>query len=222
MLPTTVLGLVVLAVVLLGCGPARPPDAPSPPESAYPGVLLPSEDLVGPPGLGAAFVLRQRIRTVTEGREVAFGAVLQLHEGRLVVLGLGPGGRRGFVLSLDGDDLTFDSHLPEPLPFPPRFMLIDIQRTFFWGLGPQPDGWAEGERAGERLRERRVEGRVVERTFERLDGRPEGAIRITYEPGLGGAEVPATIVLENGWFGYRLEMATVEHRRLDGAGVGAD
>jgi hypothetical protein len=144
-----------------------------------------------------------------------FRAVLQKLEDTLVVVALGPHGGRAFVLTQRGDDVELESHLPRELPFPPRFMLMDIHRAWFAGLdGPLPDGEHRAERDGEEIVERWEGGMLRERTFRRLDGRPTGTIRIAYEPGLGGSGPPREVRLHNGWFGYTLTLTTLSHQRI--------
>src|SRR5690606_32469212 len=107
------------------------------------------------PGLGEAFVLEQRVRSESLAGEYEFRAVLQKQGNDLVVVGLGPHGGRGFVLTQRGEEVEFESHLPRELPFPPRFMLLDIHRAFFKGLdGPLPDGEHRETRDGEEIVER--------------------------------------------------------------------
>ena len=54
----------------------------------------------------------------------------------------------------------------------------------------------------------------MRRTFERLDGAREGMIRIDYMGGHRTGRPAKQVVLENGWFGYRLEITTTEWREL--------
>jgi uncharacterized protein DUF3261 len=197
---------------LAACG--TPAASGPPPE--YPGRLVPVAELRSPAGLGDEFALEQRIRTESPEGAHEFRAVLQKRGDTLVVVGLGPHGGRGFVLTQEGERVRFESHLPRELPFPPRFMLLDVHRAFFAGLaGPLDDGEHRERIDGEEVVERWQGGRLRERTFRRLDGRPEGTIRVTYEGGLGGDQPPSVVHLDNGWFGYRLTITTLSHRVLD-------
>lgn len=202
--------LVVLGLSMAACGTSAPP---APPE--YPGTLAPASTLHAP-GLGEAFVLEQRVRSESLAGEYEFRAVLQKQGNDLVVIGLGPHGGRGFVLTQRGEEVEFESHLPRELPFPPRFMLLDIHRAFFKGLdGPLPDGEHRETRDGEEIVERWEGGLLRERIFRRLDSEPEGEIRVTYDPGLGGNAPPREVRLNNGWFGYLLTITTLSHQRID-------
>ena len=204
----------LFALLLAGCGAAATPTQRPPP--AYPGALVAPSQLRSPPALGEAFALDERVRAETPRGNQEFRAVLQKRGDTLVLVGLGPHGGRGFVLTERGDEVDFESHLPEELPFPPRFILHDIQRAWFLGLeGPLPDGEHRAEIDGEEVVERWRGGRLRERTFRRLDGRPAGVIRVEYEGGLGGDEPPSVVRYDNGWFGYRLVLTTLSHQRID-------
>jgi hypothetical protein len=126
-------------------------------------------------------------------------------------------GQPGYVLRHDGgDEIEFENRSPRELPFPPRYIVLDVQRTFFpWIEGAPPK---DGERSehvdGEVVREQWTEGRLRSRTFEREDGTPAGVIAIAYEGWEDGADAPRRAVLENGWFGYRLTIETVDQQRL--------
>ncbi len=207
--------LACLSIALLAsCGaPVTRPDGP-PPE--YPGTLQSTASFVSPPGLGDAFALEQRVRSIYPEGEQSFRAVLQLAGGRLVLIGFGPHGGRGFVLQQDGVEVELESHLPEALAFPPEFMLHDIQRVWFRGLaGPLPDGEHRENIDGEEVVERWQDGRLMERTFRRLDGQPPGLLRATYEGGLGPDGPPEVVRWQNGWFGYELILTTLSHQRIE-------
>jgi hypothetical protein len=204
--------LAALLVVLASCGTQRP----SGPPPEYPGTLAAPSTLRSPPGLGDAFALEQRVRSESPAGAHEFRAVLQKRDDELVLVGLGPHGGRGFVLSQHGTEVEFESHLPEELPFPPRFMLLDIHRAWFVGLeGPLADGEHREERDGEEIVERWEGGTLRERTFRRLDGRPDGIIRVEYEGGLGGERPPSVVTFDNGWFGYRLVLTVLSHQPIE-------
>jgi hypothetical protein len=210
-LATVALGCAALALAACGA-PPRPPEGP-PPE--YPGALAAPSELRSPAGLGEAFALEQRVRSEYPTGAQEFRAVLQKRGDALILVGFGPHGGRGFVLQQNGAEVAFESHLPRELPFPPRFMLQDVHRAWFRGLeGPRPDGEHRGVIDGEEVVERWAGGRLRERTFRRLDGAPAGVIRVTYEGGLGGEGPPERVVLDNGWFGYRLVLTTLSHQTI--------
>ena len=50
------------------------------------------------------------------------------------------------------------------------------------------------------------------RTYERSDGAPAGRITIVYEGWDDGA--PRRVRIDNGWFGYRMDIRTTAAQRL--------
>lgn len=206
------LALGVLALLAVACAgtPRRPPLT----EDAYPGALVDSAAL--PDGV----FLRQRIEARFGGRSASFAAVLQVDGGVLSLLALTPYGTRAFLLEQVGQSVRFTRYVDRELPFPPRFILVDVHRALFAGLGqPPPSALVEHRhehtherafvREGERVTELWREGRLFERRFERLDGEPAGVIRARYPDGVAPGALPARIELDNGWFGYQLSIRTL-------------
>jgi hypothetical protein len=153
------------------------------------------------------------------GRSSTFDAVLQYHDGTLTLIGLTPFGTRAYVLQQRGTQVTFDVSVPqavEEMPFPPRYVLLDVHRTFFMGVpgAPLPDGEHRTEREGEIIVERWEGGRLRERSFRRRSGPPAGVIRVLYGAGEVVGEIPRTIEFHNGWYGYHLTIETVSYQRL--------
>ena len=187
---------VLLLVLALSAGCAsRKPQATAP---DYPG------ELVDPATIPDDFLARQRVRATWIDGEVEFDAVLQKQGDALTMVGLTPFGTRAFTLAQKGREVSFTKEIDRDLPFPPRNILLDVQRALF----------PAGERAGEEVLERIEGGRLMERSFRRRDGKPAGQIVITYEGGMVGIEPPRVLVLENGWFGYRLRVETESFQRL--------
>ncbi len=145
------------------------------PRNAVPvslGILRPPADF------SVDFLLQQRLTFTRGDVERTLQTALQRRGDELVLIGLTPLGTRAFVVQQQGLEVSAQSHLPgdEPLPFPPRAVLIDVQRALLPVLdGPPPsDGRRSGERAGEAVSERWANGRLVERRFRRLSNDPEG------------------------------------------------
>jgi hypothetical protein len=150
------------------------------------------------------------------GRTSSFSAVLQKQADTLTLIGLTPFGSKAFVIQQVGMAVKFTSYLQGELPFPPRYILFDIHRVYFGGLGgtPLPDGEHIAERDGERIREVWKGGRLFERAFTRLAKDPPGAMVIAYEGGMAPGASPARIEIDNGWVGYHLSIATLSEERL--------
>lgn len=182
-------------------------------ETDYPGLLRP------PATLGREVVWRQRVTAAWgEGSERGFDAALQKQGDTLTMIGLSPLGAAGFVVLLKGEEIEFRNETGEPMPFPPRFIVLDVQRTFFpWVFGPEgapQDGEHDGRIGEEQVREVWKAGRLVERRFTRGDGQPDGTIAIRYEWDNADWWAPTRAILDNGWFGYRLTVDTLEETRL--------
>lgn len=179
-------------------------------DADYPGELLP------PAALGGDLLWQQRVTASWgDGEQRGFDAAVQKQGDTLTVIGLSPLGQAGFVLVQRGKDVLFENHTDMHLPFPPRYVLLDVQRAFFAWLPPvDATGTTDGEREGivgqERIVEVQKNGLLVERRFTRLDGKPAGTIVVRYEWGSidAGRRAPSRAVLDNGWFGYRLTVDT--------------
>lgn len=205
-----------IAVLVLALSAAcRTPAESEPPTKTaprdYPGTLR------APDTMGPDVQWRQRVTAQWgESRKESFEAVLSKADAELLLVGLSPMGQPGFVVRYAGENVEFENKSPRELPFPPRYIVLDVQRTFFpWIAGAPPK---EGERTesvdGEVVKERWADGHLQSRTFEREDGQPAGVIAIEYEGWEAGADAPRRAVLDNGWFGYRLTIETVDQQRL--------
>jgi hypothetical protein len=202
------MSLRIVLTILLLAGCATGPHPPAMTDDAYPGVLVDSTVL--PSGL----FLRQRIDARFGERTMSFSAVLQVDAGVLSLLALTPYGTRAFLIEQAGQAVRFTRYVDRELPFPPRFILLDVHRALFSGVveaAPPPDGTRAYERHGERVTERWQAGKLLERSFERLDHKPAGTILVRYGPaGLVPNAPPARIELDNGWFDYQLVIETLE------------
>lgn len=196
------------ALLLAACCP--PPGA---------GFVLRAEDYPGalhpPSALGPDFMWRQRLTARFGDREESFEAVLQKVGDELVLLGLTPFGSKAFVLRQAGGETELTSFVDREMPFPARFVLIDVHRVYV-ALAPDapPEGEHRFERDGEEVVEVRRAGRLIERRFRRLDGQPPGVITVRYQRWSDDGLDPLEVELDNGWFGYRLSVSTVERTAL--------
>lgn len=183
-------------------------------EAGYPGELVSTDEIEG------EFMARQKLSGSFGDKQFRFEAVLQMRDGTLTVLGLTPFGTKAFLLEQRGTKVEFKALIDREIPFPPEYMLQDIHRTWFWharlpwGASPPSEDPAVAEVDGERVTEQWSANGLVRRSFERLDGAPEGSIRVDYMGGHREGRPAKQVVLDNGWFGYRLEIETVEWRRL--------
>ena len=201
-----------LFALLIACGGA---DTPRARPDDYPTRLRAPSEIAGD------FSFEHEVTIGFGEEEHSFRAVLQKGGNEIVLLVLGPHGGRGFMLRQEGTRVEFENYLPVELPFPPEFILYDVHRC--WFVEPNPPEGESGtttvERDGERITERWEAGRLHERRFERVDGRPEGTIVVRYHDGLDrsaphAAEPPASVELDNGWFGYRTQVRTLSWQAL--------
>ena len=194
------------ALVLLGlCGCA--PKVVDPSQLRYPGELVPVAQLAG----RGDFLARQTLVGRLGEREIHGQVVLQKRGSELTLIGLTPFGSKAFVIQQGPAGVRSQTIMAGALPFPPEFMLLDVHRALFMGLseGTGADGERRGEREGEAITETWADGRLLRRSFRRLDRRPKGTITIEYVGGMAGEQAPAKIVVDNGWFGYRVEISTI-------------
>jgi hypothetical protein len=198
-------------VLLAGCASSSAAQRPAAPP--YTGPLdFPSER-------AADFFDRQKIVASYEGHSFGFDAVLQKRGDELTLLGLTPFGSRAFVVTQKGADVSFQNYVGTALPFPPRYMLIDVHRVFFPSAPATEAAQFEGERTfsaeGEVVTETWHEGRLFHRRFSHSDSRLPGKIVVDYEGGMGDdSSHPGHVVLTNGWYGYRLDITTTSHKAL--------
>jgi hypothetical protein len=201
---------VFAAIAWFAVACAAAPPAPTLKARDYPMALTPPSQHPGD------FLRRQTLVARYQSHTSSFEAVLQKKGDVLTLIGLTPFGTKAFVLTQTGVEVKFTSFIPRELPFPPQYILNDIDRTYFQGIleGVLPDGTHTADRNGEQIRERWEKGRLQERRFTRLAHDPPGEIVITYAGGMDGGRSPALIEFENGWFGYHLAITTVSEEAL--------
>lgn len=206
---------IALAWAASACGPATTTTAA--PVRDYAGPLH------APSTYASDFAIDHQITAIHVQGSESFRALLEKHGDRLVMVGLAPTGSRAFTLTQEGDDVRFESQIPRELPFPARYMLIDVHRTWLVGLAqPLSDGTHETAIESGEQRETMIDvwadGRLVSRTFRRDgDTDDDPVLRIAYEGGLSpdpSAPSPSRIELDNGWFGYRLVMENISRSAL--------
>lgn len=179
-------------------------------EADYPGALAPA--LSGPD-----FLARQRLDGKIRDRTIHGEAVLQKQGEALTLIGMTPFGTKAFVAKQQGGQVEHQVFAPEgKLPFPPRFMLLDINRVLFLGLpgAPLADGTHVGQVGDETVTETWQGGALLERRFQRRDGKPAGTIVVTYEGGMRDGKLPERLRLDNQWFGYQIVIDTIQWQPL--------
>ena len=185
-------------------------------EGDYPGTLRP------PSALTTEAVWQQQVVATWSGPDGGeqtrgFGAAVQRRGDSLTVVGLSPMGSVGFSIELSPAGVAIKNNIPDQMVLPPRFILLDVQRAFYpWIEAERAESSGERviERDGERVEERWQEGRLTERSFTRIAGDLGGVIRIRYEWGRDDWALPTQATLDNGWFGYRLQIVTHNETRI--------
>jgi hypothetical protein len=201
--------------------------AGTPKEADWPSVGI----LLAPAIRPGDFLDRQRIVATYKGHTASFDAVVQKKGNELLLVGLTPFGSRAFVLRQVGGEASFESFVPQTLPFPPNYILVDVERVFFpWtDEAPPIDANRQFLRDGEIVTERWQAGRLLRRTFSRdgvhpgaspEGGRnasdlPPGQIVVDYDGGMASDGTPAPHVsFDNAQFGYHLDITTLTHENL--------
>lgn len=194
---------------ILGCLGRRPPATAV--TRDYPGTL------VSPATVPGNFLARQEVRGRHGETRIRFNSVLQKLGDRLTLVGLTPFGSRAFLLEQQGTATMFTTYFNRVLPFPDRYILLDIHRALFIGVGPGPldDGEHVAHRDGEEIRELWKDGRLLERTFRRESGQPPGLITIGYEGWKRFGFPPRRLTLQNEWFDYELVITTQSVESLE-------
>jgi hypothetical protein len=162
------------------------------------------------------FALRQRLDFHWKDREGSLDAVVQVHCGGLVVVGLSPLGAPAFTLHQDGTDVRVEAGVLGELPFEPERILEDVHRVYFIPFAPPAPGADRGEaQAGaERVSDLWSDGRVIERRFRRVASDPPGEVVVRYEGGATPERIPARVWLESERYGYSLAIETLSRSEL--------
>jgi hypothetical protein len=180
-----------------------------------------------PAALGKNFLWQQRLTARVGQQSNSLQVAVQKQGDTLTMVGLTPFNTKAFVLTQTGDAIEFKKFVDRDLPFPPRYVLIDFQRTWLAlgvpTLGALSEAGNPPEEAkeiitldGEVLTQRVQGGKLVERSFARQSGDKPGeaaALTIRYS-GYRADGLPGKIVLTNKWFGYELEIETLAAQPL--------
>jgi len=191
----TLANILLCVVALSACGGA-------PPRRTYTGPLL------SPSRLGDDFLWRQRIDAVHKRGQLSFSAVVQKRGPGLILLGLTPFGTRAFVLEQTDKRIRFQSFIPQELPFPPHYMLIDFHRVFQVG-SPRSDGWHCQAFRTERMCDFWHGQRLHRRSYQSLAHPSDPRITVNYPGGYARNAPPSQVTLTNPWFDYTLRITTL-------------
>lgn len=158
---------------------------------------------------GDDFFYEQRITVSWPDGERGFSAALQKVNETLSVVALGPMGQPAFRIQLREGEVTMEAFTDRTLPFPPEYIVADVQKAFFEWIEPPP-GVASDERAGTfeelHVEEQFSHGALRSRTFSRSDAPEAGLVEVTFTDN-EAREIP-DVKIVNGWFGYTLTVVT--------------
>lgn len=204
-------GALFLLLSLVSCAPEPTTPASEAQAAAAIGVLR------SPAELGADFQWRQQVTAHWPTGTRAFDAVLSKEGSNLLLIGLGPMDTPGFVLRVnDQGDLSVENNTGQPMPFDAKFVLLDVQRTFYpWFTTPLTSGTRATTRDDETITEVWRDGHLTTRRFVRVDGRPQGVIEVSYDGWSPMNRAPKRATLVNGWHGYTLVIETLDQASLN-------
>jgi hypothetical protein len=209
---------IVGTALLVACERPRPTEAHAgPPPAAAGSVQETLEKPLPVAAIGYDFQWRQRVTAKWRGGQRTFEAVLSRNGELLQLLGLGPMGRVGFVISVrDGQPMKVEHHPSLTFAFDPRYVLLDVQRAFYpWLEGTAPiNGRRSAKVQGETIVEEWKNGALELREFRRPSDPQSRTIRIRYSQSTPSVDVAELTVLENGRLGYTLEIQTLSQTRL--------
>lgn len=176
------------------------------------GPLLPVD------AMGADFFEEQDVRLQWGDRTFRFRAVLQKRGERLELIALDPHARPAFKIAYEGDRVTMETFTDRHFPFAPEYMLADVQKAFAaWPMDAQLESEDQTVRVGvwDGLRYEEVwhDGAVHTRHFHRddVDAAKEVTVRFDARDADGQ---PSSVRVENGWFGYTLQVIVVRRDML--------
>lgn len=201
----------LITTLTAACGPSTRDDHPPISEDSYPWQW---RDLAELPG---DFLWQQSIDAKLGAHSFHLEAALQKKDGQLVLVGLTPFGSKAFALTQQGTSVSFESFVDRKPPFPPKFMLVDVQRAY-WPIAPATaDGAVATELGAEHVDEVFAGGHLVSRTFTRAELRPDGkpypgAITIRYDDWQD--DVARRVTITNDWFGYTMDIRTTSAKTL--------
>jgi hypothetical protein len=195
-----------LALSIAGCSSAKSAEnPPSPPAEEERGPLPDTHRL------RCGFSWQQEVSASYGPLENSFTAVVECSGEELTLVGLTPFGTRAFLLRQKGSRVHFEKFVDRELPFSPRQILVDLHRAFF--IGYLADESIEENFFHEIRTDEIRNGKLVKRTLRREES-PGKPIVIDYGSGYDGTTPPPKITLENGLYGYRLEVETTAAEKL--------
>jgi hypothetical protein len=191
--------------LVLACASAPRPADPEPE-----GALVATDEIPG------NFLMRQQIDLRYGEQSGSFEAVVQKHCDELTVVGFTPFGTRAFSIRQRGLQVSVESHLAGAWPFSPRYVLLDIHRSYFVPIPENPphEGTRQLTYGAEAILERWSAGRLVERIYRPDPSAPAGGSVVRYVDGATSVAPARHVRLHDERHGYELEVITVFREEL--------
>jgi hypothetical protein len=162
---------------------------------------------VEPGELPGDWTVRHRIVYVAGDRRGSLEAVMQVHCGEVLVIGLAPFGVPLF--SIRQHAAAVEANGPKRWPLPPEVILLDVHRIFLYPVKPPSSGdGLHARRVGDvGVVERWLEGRLLERSIEREGRAP---VRIRFDGGIASQFDLRPVTLSDEEYGYQLEVSPLD------------
>jgi hypothetical protein len=198
----------LIPVLLIACVSGQAPEPAASLEA--PGELVATAEIPG------NFLMRQQIDYRYGEQSGSFEAVVQKHCDELTVIGLTPFGTRAFSIRQRGSEVSVESHLPGAWPFPPRYVLLDIHRSYFVPIPKNPprEGRREIPHGDGSILESWSAGRLLKRSYRPPPGGSAGRVVVTYVGGATAREPARRVRLRNERYGYHLDVTTAYRTEL--------
>jgi len=171
--------------------------------------LVPRDQMQG------EFLAQQKLRFRYAERSGTLDAVLQVHCGKVSIVGLSPLGTRLFSITQQGDVIAVESNASRPWPFPPEEILQAVHRTYLLPIArpARADGTHRVEVGTLQFVERWADGALRERGFPDAR-RADLAVTVRYT-GDAPEGIARHVALHDAVLGYRLEIETLSTQRLE-------
>lgn len=162
-------------------------------------------------------VLRQKLHFRHAKRTGSLDAVVQVHCGKVSIVGLSPMGTRLFAITQQGDAIDVELSAGAAWPFPPEEILQAVHRTYLLPIArpPRSDGTHRVEVGSIRFSEVWQDGALLERQFPFTDAQAgEPALTVRYSGERSSSGIASRVALHDMALGYHLDIETLSAEPL--------
>jgi hypothetical protein len=89
---------------------------------------------------GRSYVAQHLLEGRARGQDFVLQVHVEIDSDGILLLGFTPWQTRAFLLRYDGNALNFENFTDREMPFPPEFILSDLQQVL-WPSLPDHNGW---------------------------------------------------------------------------------